>query len=98
MARVHPKAPSQSASPAVSVRKKAEVMTVWRKSLLFNCKGFTVFDSAGNLVFRVDNYSTSSKREIVLMDASGAPLFTFRRKVKIKLNKNEENVKLSSKI
>ncbi|KAJ6797992.1 protein LURP-one-related 8-like [Iris pallida] len=56
------------------------VMTVWRKSLLFNCKGFTVFDGKGNLLFRVDNYSSASNGEIVLMDASGKSLLTVRRK------------------
>ncbi|CAA3023745.1 LURP-one-related 8 [Olea europaea subsp. europaea] len=56
------------------------VLTVWKKSLLFNCDGFTVFDSNGNLVFRVDNYIAGNKGEIVLMDASGNSLFTIRRK------------------
>jgi len=55
------------------------VLTVWKKSLLFNCDGFTVFDNKGNLVFRVDNYATGNK-EIVLMDASGRSLLTIRRK------------------
>ena len=57
------------------------VLTVWKKSLLFNCSGFTVFDGKGNLVFRVDNYVAGNKGEIVLMDASGKPLVTIRRKV-----------------
>ncbi|KAJ0975428.1 hypothetical protein J5N97_017393 [Dioscorea zingiberensis] len=57
-----------------------ETLTVWRKSLLFNCNGFTVFDSKGNLVFRVDNYSSTSTREVVLMDSAGKPLLTVRRK------------------
>lgn len=61
----------------------AAVLTVWKKSLLFNCTGFTVFDGKGNLVFRVDNYVAGNKSEIVLMDASGKPLLTIRRKVYI---------------
>ncbi|KAL8224776.1 hypothetical protein R6Q57_017333 [Mikania cordata] len=56
------------------------VLTVWKKSLLLNCDGFTVFDSKGNLVFRVDNYAASNKAEIVLMDAAGRSLLTIRRK------------------
>ncbi|KAI3805854.1 hypothetical protein L1987_21741 [Smallanthus sonchifolius] len=56
------------------------VLTVWKKSLLFNCDGFTVFDTKGNLVFRVDNYAAANKAEIVLMDASGHSLLTIRRK------------------
>ncbi|PKA61812.1 Protein LURP-one-related 8 [Apostasia shenzhenica] len=58
-------------------------LTVWRKSLLFNCSGFTVFDEKGNLVFRVDKYAKSgSNSDIVLMDATGEPLLTIRRKVR----------------
>ncbi|GMP51608.1 hypothetical protein CsSME_00017771 [Camellia sinensis var. sinensis] len=57
------------------------VLTVWKKSLLFNCDGFTVFNAHGNLVFRVDNYSAATKAEIILMDPSGKSLLTIRRKV-----------------
>ncbi|GKD52484.1 LURP-one-related 8-like protein [Tanacetum coccineum] len=56
------------------------VLTVWKKSLLFNCDGFTVYDTKGNLVFRVDNYANSNKSEVVLMDSSGHSLITIRRK------------------
>jgi uncharacterized protein YxjI len=59
----------------------AAILTVWKKSLLLNCSGFTVFDCKGNLVFRVDNYMAGNKGEIVLMDAAGKPLLTIRRKV-----------------
>lgn len=58
----------------------AAVLTVWKKSLLFSCDGFTVFDTKGNLVFRVDNYAAANKAEVVLMDASGRSLLTIRRK------------------
>ncbi|XP_059427897.1 protein LURP-one-related 8 [Corylus avellana] len=58
----------------------AAILTVWKKSLLLNCNGFTVFDGKGNLVFRVDNYLAGHKGEIVLMDAGGKPLLTIRRK------------------
>lgn len=72
-------APSVPAKPQAS-DANATVLTVWKKSLLFNCNGFTVFDSKGNLVFRVDNYMQGIKGEIVLMDAAGKPLLTIRRK------------------
>jgi len=39
-----------------------------------------VFDSSGNLVFRVDNYPSDPKGEVVLMDAGGMAIFTLRRK------------------
>ncbi|XP_042480040.1 protein LURP-one-related 8-like [Macadamia integrifolia] len=55
-------------------------LTVWRKSLLFSCHGFTVFDSNGNLVYRVDNYRGDRTEDIVLMDARGKPLHTLHRK------------------
>ncbi|KAL3652094.1 hypothetical protein CASFOL_001775 [Castilleja foliolosa] len=57
------------------------ILTVWKKSLVLNCDGFTVFDSHGNLVYRVDNYrSSSSADEIFLMDADGNSLLTIRRR------------------
>ncbi|KAL8139820.1 hypothetical protein V2J09_005841 [Rumex salicifolius] len=56
------------------------VLTVWKKSLLMNCNGFTVYDGRGNLVYRVDNYVAGNRGEIVLMDAGGKPLLTIRRK------------------
>lgn len=72
-------APSIPAKPQAS-DVNATVLTVWKKSLLFNCNGFTVFDSKGDLVFRVDNYIQGVKGEIVLMDAAGKSLLTIRRK------------------
>ncbi|KAG1338914.1 protein LURP-one-related 8 [Cocos nucifera] len=88
MTKVHPNASSAEASlredfPGVccsGVVPETAVLTVWRKSLLFNGNGFTVFDAKGNLVFRVDNYASGNKGEIVLMDAAGKPLLTIRRK------------------
>ncbi|KAJ6739775.1 PROTEIN LURP-ONE-RELATED 8-LIKE [Salix koriyanagi] len=70
---------SKSANDALDAEV---VLTVWKKSLLFNCHGFTVYDGKGNLVFRVDNYMATSGNngEIVLMDAAGKPLLTIRRK------------------
>jgi len=58
------------------------LLTVWRKSLLMNCNGFTVYDSTGNLVFRVDDYCVSNlSNKVLLMDAAGKALITIRRKV-----------------
>ncbi|KQJ92516.1 protein LURP-one-related 8 [Brachypodium distachyon] len=92
MAKVHPKA-SGAAAARVAVEEEererpATVLTVWRKSLLFNCDGFTVYDSAtGDLAFRVDSYGSSSGRsrreDVVLMDAAGKPLLTVRRKARL---------------
>ncbi|KAL9328736.1 hypothetical protein ACSQ67_003739 [Phaseolus vulgaris] len=45
-----------------------------------SCKGFTVIDCCGNLVYRVDNY-IGRPNEVTLMDASGKSILTmFRRR------------------
>ncbi|URE14965.1 LURP-one-related 8 [Musa troglodytarum] len=87
MTRVHPNTaapfadlPSLPACCGATREGGVAVLTVWRKSLLFSCHGFTVFDAEGNLVFRVDIYGSGSAGELVLMDAAGKPLLTARRK------------------
>ncbi|KAI4991662.1 hypothetical protein ZWY2020_040048 [Hordeum vulgare] len=98
MAKVHPnvaapEVPAGGRAAVVEVQQPT-VLTVWRKSLLFNCDGFTVFDSAGGLAFRVDRYGSSSgsrrrAEDVVLMDAAGKPLLTVRRKIKLSLGLGE---------
>ena len=90
--KVHPKAAADpvpvstscACTGSAAAPDEAEpptVLTVWRKSLLFNCDGFTVYDARGDLAFRVDCYAAPRRRaEVVLMDAAGAPLLTVRRK------------------
>lgn len=96
MTKVHPNAAAVAASLAVAEEKREATavaslaaagekrepvaLTVWRRSLLFNGKGFTVFDSKGDLVFRVETYAGGSPREVVLMDADGRALLTICRK------------------
>ncbi|RLM97695.1 protein LURP-one-related 8-like [Panicum miliaceum] len=85
MAKVHPNAADPERQPPQGdqeePRQPPTVLTVWRKSLLFNCHGFTVFDANGDLAFRVDCYAASRRRaEVVLMDVAGKPLLTVRRK------------------
>ncbi|KAK1629221.1 hypothetical protein QYE76_003536 [Lolium multiflorum] len=100
MAKVHPNI-AVPVSPAGAVveeeQQQPTVLTVWRKSLLFNCDGFTVFDATGGLAFRVDRYGSSSyggrrrraAEDVVLMDAAGKPLLTVRRKIKLSLSLGE---------
>ncbi|XP_024934784.3 protein LURP-one-related 17 [Ziziphus jujuba] len=57
-------------------------LTVWRKSLLISCNGFTVIDSKGNLIYRVDNY-IGHPQEIILMDGSGKSVLTMHRRKKL---------------
>ncbi|KAK3136000.1 hypothetical protein QOZ80_5BG0426450 [Eleusine coracana subsp. coracana] len=96
MAKVHPNSVDLAADAAHRSRSASQppptehaeeeppatVLTVWRKSLLFNCDGFTVFDANGDLAFRVDSYGSPGRRraEVVLMDVAGKPLLTVRRK------------------
>jgi hypothetical protein len=47
--------------------------------------GFSVYDAAGSLAFRVDNYSRRRKLfagELLLMDGRGAPLLALRPQVR----------------
>ncbi|KAI3770948.1 hypothetical protein L6452_02096 [Arctium lappa] len=81
MTKVYPKPITPFAALMLPKSSAAgKVFTVWKKSLFFNCDGFTLFDSNDNLVFRVDNYVVGGNGAIVLMDASGHPLLTIRRK------------------
>jgi len=87
--RVHPGV-SVLSPPIISVStchddqlcevKPPSTFTVWKSSLFLNGTGFTVFDSSGNLVFRLDDYSSHSKHQLTLMDAAGNILLTMRRK------------------
>ncbi|KAJ0687167.1 putative tubby-like protein [Helianthus annuus] len=79
MAKVYPE--SETTIPFVNTNNPI-VLTVSKKSLIFSCDGFTVYNSNGNLAFRVDNYFVKGNREIVLMDALGCSLHTVRRKCK----------------
>ena len=96
MTKVHPNgAAAASAAPAVAPAAVAEEngeavsLTVWRRSLLFNGKGFTVFDCKGNLVYRVETYGGGSPREVVLMDAAGRAVLTVRRRKVIGLGADQ---------
>lgn len=84
MTKIYPKAvsplPCSNSGGWCDSDQEALVLTVWKKSLIFNCDGFTVFDADGRLVYRVDNYVSGNNGEIVLMDACGTCLLTIRRK------------------
>lgn len=57
-------------------------LTVRKTSLFFAGDGFTVYDSEGKLLLRVDSYGPGARYrdELILMDASGCCLLTVRRK------------------
>ncbi|XP_074331621.1 protein LURP-one-related 4-like [Apium graveolens] len=54
--------------------------TIWMKSLLFNGCGCTIFDSNGEIVYRIDNYSMKCRSQVHLMNLHGKVLLTLRRK------------------
>ncbi|CAA7018509.1 unnamed protein product [Microthlaspi erraticum] len=87
MVKIHPDkaliprvsvAGKDKASPFLTTEK--ETFTIWMRSLVFHTKGCTVFDSKGNLIYRVDNYSSKSFTEVYLMDLYGEILFTLHQK------------------
>ncbi|PVH33489.1 hypothetical protein PAHAL_8G012200 [Panicum hallii] len=60
--------------------------TVWKRSSMGfqGTDGFSVYDDAGALAFRVDNYSRRRKLfagELLLMDGQGAPLLALRPQI-----------------
>ncbi|KAF7150755.1 hypothetical protein RHSIM_Rhsim02G0226100 [Rhododendron simsii] len=59
---------------------KRETFTVWMKSLVFHGNGCTVFDTNGEIVYRIDNYEKIRSNEVYLMDLKGKVLFSIRRK------------------
>ena len=78
MAKVHPhQAPSLS--PYLTSEK--ETFTIWMKSLVYHTNGCTVYNSNGQIVFRVDNYEKKCSNEVHLMDLKGKVLYTIRKKV-----------------
>ncbi|KAJ6393619.1 hypothetical protein OIU77_022953 [Salix suchowensis] len=77
-----PVAETKEVETKISTDGKRTLLTVWRKSLLISCNGFTVFNSCGDLVYRVDNY-IDRPEELVLMDGSGKSILTMRRRKKL---------------
>ncbi|KAK7277026.1 hypothetical protein RIF29_18175 [Crotalaria pallida] len=78
MGKVHPRALNSSST--YNFTSKKEIFTLWMKSLVLNGKGCTVFDSNGQIVYRVDNYNCKSIDKVHLMDQQGNTLFTILRK------------------
>jgi hypothetical protein len=76
-----------SSSPPPPVAALHQQYTVWKRSSMGfqGTDGFSVYDAAGALAFRVDNYSRRSKifaGELLLMDGQGAPLLALRPQVR----------------
>ncbi|MCL7051611.1 hypothetical protein MKW94_019806 [Papaver nudicaule] len=50
------------------------------KSLVMNSNGCTVFDSNGEIIYRIDNYNKKCSNKVYLMDLNGNLLSTILRK------------------
>ncbi|EEF42303.1 protein LURP-one-related 5 [Ricinus communis] len=66
--------------------RKLCTLTVWKRSSMSfqGTDGFTVFDTQGKLVFRVDNYSRKNRHVgsgLVLMDGVGNALLTLKPQI-----------------
>ena len=79
MAKVFPQCQRPTLDPFVSFER--QTYTIWMKSLLCQTNGCTVFDSDGDIVYRVDNYDKKCRNKVYLMDLRGRVLVTIRRKV-----------------
>ncbi|XP_073049247.1 protein LURP-one-related 11-like [Primulina eburnea] len=75
MARIHPKA-----EQITNNLSEKEIYTIWMKSLMFHGNGCTIFNSKGEIAFRVDNYQQRCSTKVFLMDSEGQVLFSLTRK------------------
>ncbi|KAL5551718.1 hypothetical protein UlMin_001894 [Ulmus minor] len=77
MAKIHP---HQAPSFYPQLSSQRENFTIWMKSLVFHTNGCTIYNSKGQIVFRVDNYEEKCSDEVHLMDGKGKVLCTIRKK------------------
>ncbi|KAL9999812.1 putative tubby-like protein [Helianthus debilis subsp. tardiflorus] len=80
MSRVYPDQTPCPSPPPSYLTSKHESFTIWMKSLIFNMHGCTVYNSKGNIVYRVDNYNNKCGQEVYLMDVQGKILFSLLQK------------------
>ncbi|CAN4077763.1 unnamed protein product [Withania somnifera] len=75
---------SSFSSTSSYVSPRREIFTLWMKSLVYHGNGCTVYDSQGQIVYRIDNYNIKRSNEVHLMDSNGRVLFSIRnRKVPV---------------
>ncbi|PWA44775.1 tubby C-terminal-like domain-containing protein [Artemisia annua] len=84
MAKIHPCITSSSASSSSFCSDQKQTYTIWMKSLVLNSNGYTVYDSNGGVVYRIDNYDSKSSSEVYLMDLRGNVVCTILRKKLLK--------------
>ncbi|KAF3782213.1 LURP-one-related 5 protein [Nymphaea thermarum] len=75
--------------------EQESLFTVSKTSHFFAGDGFNVYDSKGEVVFRVDNYGgpdTRDRDEVVLMDAQGNCILTVRKKSSPEMGKQRPSL------
>ncbi|MCL7027862.1 hypothetical protein MKW94_015679 [Papaver nudicaule] len=80
MSKVYPQEDIVLSSSLATTSSEREVFTIWMKSLVMQGNGCTVYDSNGQVVYRIDNYDNKNCNEVHLMDLKGKVLFTILRK------------------
>ncbi|KAI4315397.1 hypothetical protein L6164_028212 [Bauhinia variegata] len=58
-----------------------ETYTIWMKSLVFHSNGCTVYNSNGDIVYRMDNYDRKGRRQVNLMDLRGTVVCTIQKRL-----------------
>ncbi|KAH9619925.1 hypothetical protein KSS87_006695 [Heliosperma pusillum] len=76
-----------SANNSINSSEEREKYTIWLKSLVLSSNGCTIYDSNGNLAYRIDNYDTKCSSQVYLMDLKGNVLCTLLRK-KLRINEH----------
>ncbi|KAK9668169.1 hypothetical protein RND81_13G039100 [Saponaria officinalis] len=76
--KIHPH--QLSSNNSINSSQEREKYTIWMKSLVFSSNGCTIYDSNGNLAYRIDNYDTKCSSQVFLMDLKGNILCTLLRK------------------
>ncbi|CAL0314507.1 unnamed protein product [Lupinus luteus] len=72
--------PQQRTSSSNYMAYERETYTIWMKSLIFHSNGCTVYDSNGDIVYRVDNYDKKGTPQVNLMDLQGRVLCTIHKR------------------
>ncbi|CAJ2676609.1 unnamed protein product [Trifolium pratense] len=84
MAKVYPNQETTTSSQSHNqycLSSKKETYTLWMKSLVLHSNGCTVYNSNGNIVYRVDNYDRKGRSEVNLMNLQGNLLCTIKKRL-----------------
>ncbi|MCL7026829.1 hypothetical protein MKW94_010587 [Papaver nudicaule] len=75
---------TSSSSSSCFITSTRQTLTVWVKFLVFNGNGCAVYDSNGDVVYRIDNYDQKLRKEFCLIDVHGNVLVTIlKRKLSV---------------